>query len=140
MTALTKVQAKLLAAIALDDDGIEIAAAPRRTIDALLSHALVARREDPEIGSGFVTTARGQEVLQAQPAPPARGSKIDTLVTLMRRPEGATLTVLQVATGWQAHSVRGAIAGAIKKKLGHAVVSTKGEGGRVYRIEQAEAA
>lgn len=140
MTVLTKAQTKLLAAIALDDDGIEIVAGPRRTINALLSHALIERREDSEIGSRFVVTTRVRETAQAQTAPPPRGSKLEILVALMRRPEGATLAVLQVATGWQAHSVRGAIAGAIKKKLEHAVVSTKGESGRVYRIEQAEAA
>ena len=39
------------------------------------------------------------------------------------------------ATGWQAHSVRGAIAGHIKKKLGLAVTSAKVDGKTVYRIE-----
>jgi hypothetical protein len=38
------------------------------------------------------------------------------------------------ATGWQAHSVRGALSGALKKKLALAVISTKTEAGRVYRI------
>jgi hypothetical protein len=41
---------------------------------------------------------------------------------------------MMAATGWQAHSVRGAIAGAIKKKLKLDVASEKAEGGRVYRI------
>ena len=41
---------------------------------------------------------------------------------------------MMAATGWQAHSVRGAISGAIKKKLGLDVRSEKTEGGRVYRI------
>jgi hypothetical protein len=64
--------------------------------------------------------------------------KLGALVALMRRPEGASLDVMQAATGWQAHSVRGAIAGSIKnsikKKLGFAVTSEKSEAGRVYRI------
>ena len=51
------------------------------------------------------------------------GSKLDILIGLLRRPKGATTAELMKATGWQAHSVRGAIAGSIKKKLGHKVDS-----------------
>ena len=60
--------------------------------------------------------------------------KLGALVALLLRPEGASLEAMQAATGWQAHSVRGAIAGSIKKKLGFAVTSEKSEAGRVYRI------
>jgi hypothetical protein len=67
-----------------------------------------------------------------QPGP--RG-KIGRLIDLLRRPDGATLPDLMDATGWQAHSVRGAIAGAVKKKLGLRVVAQKSDAGRVYRIE-----
>jgi hypothetical protein len=67
-------------------------------------------------------------------AAPRRGSAQDALVGLLRRPEGATIADMQEATGWQAHSVRGALSGLIKKKLGHEVSSTKEERGRVYRI------
>jgi hypothetical protein len=61
-------------------------------------------------------------------------SKLGTLVALLLRSEGASLEAMQAATGWQAHSVRGAIAGSIKKKLGFSVTSQKSETGRVYRI------
>lgn len=61
-------------------------------------------------------------------------SKIDQVLALLRREEGATTKALMEATGWQAHSVRGIIAGAIKKKLGLSVVSEAGESGRTYRI------
>lgn len=60
--------------------------------------------------------------------------KIGVAVELLRRDQGATLADLMEATGWQAHSVRGAIAGAIKKKLGLMVTSTKTGAGRIYRI------
>jgi hypothetical protein len=80
-----------------------------------------------------------------EPAAPATpptakepGGKIGLVVGLMRRPGGATLADLITATGWQAHSVRGAIAGAIKKTRGLAVISAKSEAGRVYRIEAAD--
>ena len=55
---------------------------------------------------------------------------------MLEAPEGATIQQVVDATGWQPHTVRGAIAGALKKKLGLNVVSEKIEGrGRVYRIE-----
>ncbi len=54
---------------------------------------------------------------------------------MLRRPEGATVDQIKQATGWQRHTVRGAFAGALKKKLGLTVTSDKVEGrGRVYRI------
>jgi len=57
------------------------------------------------------------------------------LVGLLQRKEGATTAEAVKATGWQPHSVRGAISGTLKKKLGLAVISDKVEGrGRVYRI------
>ena len=64
----------------------------------------------------------------------ARASKISQVVALLRRPEGATAAQIMAATGWQAHSVRGAIAGQIRKKLGLAVATEKVEGLTVYRI------
>ena len=52
---------------------------------------------------------------------------------MLRAPEGATIDEIVAATGWQPHTVRGAIAGALKKKLGLEVTSEKVEGrGRVY--------
>jgi hypothetical protein len=61
-------------------------------------------------------------------------SKQAQVIAMMRRPQGATLEEMQKATDWLSHTVRGAIAGAIKKKLGLAVTSTREERGRVYRI------
>ena len=61
-------------------------------------------------------------------------SKLATVVTMLREPKGKSIDDLMKATGWQAHSVRGAISGAIKKKLGLTVTSEKANGVRVYRI------
>lgn len=62
-------------------------------------------------------------------------SKQALVIEMLRRPEGATVRQISEATGWQAHTVRGALAGALKKKLGLAIVSEKPKGGeRVYRI------
>lgn len=60
--------------------------------------------------------------------------KLGALVALLLQPDGATLQAMQDATGWQAHSVRGAIAGSLKKKLGFTVTSEKTDVGRIYRI------
>ena len=69
-------------------------------------------------------------------APPFKipTGKIATLVDLMRRPEGAEIEEMMAATGWQAHSVRGAISGSVKKALGLEVTSIKEVDVRVYRI------
>ena len=63
------------------------------------------------------------------------GTKQALVVEMLRRPEGATVDQIVDATGWQRHSVRGAFAGALKKKLGLTIASEKVEDrGRVYRV------
>jgi hypothetical protein len=63
------------------------------------------------------------------------GTKQALLIDLLSRKQGATIAEAVAATGWQAHSVRGAISGGLKKKLGLTVTSEKEDGrGRVYRI------
>ena len=63
------------------------------------------------------------------------GTKQAILIEMLSQPKGATLADLVTATGWQKHSVRGAISGTLKKKLGLAVTSAVVEArGRVYRI------
>jgi hypothetical protein len=66
---------------------------------------------------------------------PKVGTKLDALIAALNRPTGATVADLMAVTGWQAHSVRGAISGHLKKKLKLQVTSKAIEGqGRVYRI------
>ena len=69
-------------------------------------------------------------------APRSRdGSKLAQLIAMLRRAKGATIDEIAEALSWQPHTVRGAIAGALKKKLGLEVLSDKVEGrGRIYRI------
>ncbi len=65
-----------------------------------------------------------------------RQTKQQIMIDLLSRPEGATIEEIANATEWQSHTVRGALSGAIKKKLGLAVTSEKVDArGRVYRIE-----
>ncbi len=66
-----------------------------------------------------------------------RGTKQAILIEMLRRPNGATIEQMIAKTGWQAHSVRGAISGTLKKKLGLPVATETVEGrGRIYRIVQ----
>ncbi len=66
---------------------------------------------------------------------PRAGTKQAALIAMLCAPDGATIEEITTATGWQAHTVRGAIAGALKKNLGLDVTSEKVEGrGRAYRI------
>ena len=62
-------------------------------------------------------------------------TKLALLVAHLSAPDGATIAELCKATGWQPHSVRGALAGALRRK-GHVIRSEKEGGQRRYRIEE----
>jgi hypothetical protein len=69
------------------------------------------------------------------PPPIRQGSKLARLIDMLRREHGATVAETVAVLGWQAHSVRGAISGALKKKRGLIVQSEMRDGrGRIYRI------
>src|ERR1700727_1717789 len=57
------------------------------------------------------------------------------VIAMLRRPAGVTITAIMAATDWQQHSVRGYLAGIVRKKLGLNLVSDQTEQGRVYRIK-----
>jgi hypothetical protein len=68
--------------------------------------------------------AKPTKVVAEKPAPRA-GTKQAQMIELLKRPEGATVEQIAAATGWQHHTIRGAIAGALKKKLGLNVEATR---------------
>src|SRR5215469_4532344 len=75
--------------------------------------------------------------IEALPEPESdtkRPSKQDTVIAMLRRPEGVTVDEVASATGWQRHTVRGVFSGTLKKRLGLALASATEERGRVYRI------
>lgn len=81
------------------------------------------------------TTAPTDEPTNAAP----RVSKLDLLSGLLKAPDGATMKQMTTATGWQPHSVRGAMAGALRKR-GLKVASNRVDGVRRWSLSQEGAA
>jgi hypothetical protein len=61
------------------------------------------------------------------------------VIAMLRKPAGATITAIMAATDWRQHSVRGFLAGVVRKKLGLNLVSDQTDKGRVYRIKDGRA-
>jgi hypothetical protein len=92
---------------------------------------------NPQTPTPAEPTAQTKPLIDDQPkdnAPNERQTKITTLIALLCREGGATIDEMAEATSWQPHSLRGALSGILKKKLGLDISSDKVEGrGRVYR-------
>jgi len=92
------------------------------------------KRGRGRVGAKSATTKTNGTTL---PRAVRAGTKQALIIDLLKRKDGATIDEAVEATGWQPHSVRGAISGALKKKLGLAVSSEVFDGrGRVYRIAE----
>ena len=65
-------------------------------------------------------------------------TKHDRVLGLLRAKDGTTIAAISKVTGWQPHSVRGFLAGVVKKKLGLTLTSEKTKSGRIYRIARAK--
>jgi hypothetical protein len=74
------------------------------------------------------------DVVSGAPTKMRSGTKNAQVVTMLRDQAGTTIAAIMAATGWQQHSVRGFLAGVVRKKLGLNLVSEPGKSGRVYRI------
>ncbi len=106
--------------------------------------AMEAIGMEPEGGDNAPTGADERRApedapAEADPAPKARapraGTKQAKLIEMLRAESGATIDEIVAALDWRPHTVRGALAGALKKRLGLDVTFDKVDGrGRVYRI------
>ncbi len=93
--------------------------------------------DDPELEADVASAeASWQQPIQDKPVRTRADSKQALIIGLLQRHEGATIAQIMEATGWQQHTVRGTLAGTLKKRLGLVISSNKEAGGqRVYRIE-----
>lgn len=124
--------------------------ARQKVIDGLFKRALITYD-----GQDWFLSAEGYDALGVPHKAPLSIQKVDTaieaaadpkprtrqsskqaqVIAMLKRAEGATISQICQATGWQAHTVRGAFAGAFKKKLGLQITSTKESGAeRIYRV------
>ncbi|RCX08284.1 DUF3489 domain-containing protein [Extensimonas vulgaris] len=122
-----------------------------KVLAALLQRGWIEPADDGQV----MTDAGYAAIEQQRPAPPddvqptdtigdlqllegisvRPGTKLAALVVALRRPQGATSLQLMLATGWQPHTVRGAISGMLRKKLGlNVVLAHNDTGERVYRV------
>ena len=154
---ISHAQSQLMRAAARRTDGRVIppdtlrGGAWAKVLTALLQRGWI----EPADGGHALTDAGYAAIGQQRPAPPddvqpmdtigdlqllegipvRAGTKLAALVMALRRPQGATSLQLMLATGWQPHTVRGAISGMLRKKLGLNVVMTHNDTGeRVYRV------
>ena len=67
-----------------------------------------------------------------------RGSKQSRVIAMLQSPQGATIAAMMKATDWQQHSVRGFLAGVVRKRLKLKLSSKKVDGNRVYQIASAD--
>jgi hypothetical protein len=107
-----------------------------RLVTLVITNAgLAAIGIEPDAPEAPPSEAPSPQPATAKDRKPREGTKQQQMIDLMRRPKGATLVEIVEATGWQQHTIRGAMAGALKKKLGLTISSEKDDTrGRVYRI------
>ena len=103
-----------------------------------------AKKTQVRAQKGHVAASAAKSAVKASPKKKAAkgskkardGSKTAKVLELLKRPGGITAKELVKATGWQSHSVRGFLSGTVRKKMGLAVASSKGEDGeRTYYVK-----
>ena len=99
------------------------------------SPAATAKKPTRSVESKAERVANAKTPLKADEPKVERVTKQERLLTLLSQAEGASIEEMMQATDWQQHSVRGFLAGTVKKKLGFSLTTSKAaDGVRRYRI------
>lgn len=116
----------------------------QKVIDGLTNRGLAKAKRNHIFltDAGYAAVDRSRPVptptddnVTAQPNRARADSKQAQVIAMLKRPEGATIAQICAVTEWQSHTVRGAFAGAFKKKLGLEITSAKESGAdRIYKI------
>ncbi len=105
--------------------------ARKKVIDGLIARSLITSDAGHYLltDAGFAAVGRKRRVISSKRdrlecVPYCReNTKQATIIKMLQQPEGATVTQIMAATGWQAHTVRGTFAGQFKRKLGLNIIS-----------------
>ena len=111
--------------------------ARNKVLTSLTSKGFLIIMKKPDT---YDISPQGKEAIGIKESPPSKGkirtgTKLHSVIELLSRPEGAAIHEIMRETGWQQHTVRGTLAGSLKKRLGLTIESEKLEGkDRTYRI------
>jgi hypothetical protein len=94
----------------------------------------VRKRSAAPYAAGGAATAPQQDTVDPRDKKTEPGSKQSRVIAMLQSPAGATIADMMQATGWQQHSVRGFLAGVVRKRLKLKLGSKKVDGTRVYRV------
>ena len=94
----------------------------------------VAKKSSPTLSAPVVATRPSRPALDVTNKKADPASKQSRVIAMLQSPRGATIATIEKATGWQQHSVRGFLAGVVRKRLKLKLSSKKVDGDRVYRI------
>jgi Protein of unknown function (DUF3489) len=100
----------------------------------LMSKSARKRSAAPSAAADGAAKAPQQTTIDPRGKTAKPGSKQSCLIAMLQSPAGATIAAMMQATGWQQHSVRGFLAGVVRKRLKLKLGSKKVDGTRVYRV------
>jgi uncharacterized protein DUF3489 len=106
---------------------------------------MTKRKSKPKAATRSIARKTAKPASRKRSAPasstPVAGpdTKHARIIAMLKRPAGATIAAIMSVTDWQQHSVRGFLAGVVRKKLGLNLVSEQTDKGRIYRIKDGKA-
>jgi hypothetical protein len=110
--------------------GVDVAFTERR----ILMSKAVGKRSPAQYAAGGAAKTPQQGTIDPTGKKAEPGSKQARVIAMLQSPAGATIAAMMQATGWQQHSVRGFLAGVVRKRLKLKLGSKKVDGTRVYRV------